>query len=461
MMSFYKDPVFVDYITKKPRDVCHVRTYFYNERKGVDTYTTPLKLHKHEYLQTMFKFKNLTPDKINQLTIDFRNFLRGYIKEPSHKVENENTRFAFWLRTVNAEKSIMYFIVPRYKSTFKSLTNLADIFLNQFPKYTKHYSDLFKGNEFEYQLPYSTIKGFKHGIDQIGLIHTDEIHNINFADRGQFHNTVYPKYYGNDSSKFYQYHHLETCYPLLYPVFLYKAELLLVNETIPTLENMFELFIKQKQINEDLNKKIKALENKIDSLVEDKLKNIIGICDKKLKTVDERIESVNKICEDKLNEIDEQFQNSNNILKQTQDKIFNQTKEYFESTNDEFKTKIEQSLNESTNKVETVLNDSVNKINTMETRVIKQTNNDYLIQNQNNNLFNLIFYILNFHQTNKSENNKLNENHKQILVMFSDHFTKYNTFENCNGMNFEVIKNIVYQIAFELKINPYNRFTSY
>lgn len=157
-----------------------------------------------------------------------------------------------------------------------------------------------------------------------------------------------------------------------------------------------------------------------------------------------------------------QFQNSNNILKQTQDQIFNQTKEYFESINDEFKTKIEQSLNETTNKVKTVLNESTNKINIMETKVIKQTNNDYLIQNQNNNLFNLIFYILNFHQLDQTGKNvKIIEHHKYLLTTFSDHFTKYNTFENCLGMNFEVIKNIVYQIAFELKINLYNKFTLY
>lgn len=66
------------------------------------------------------------------------------------------------------------------------------------------------------------------------------------------------------------------------PVFLYKAELLLINGTIPTLENMFELLIKQQQINEDPNKKIKILENKIDNLIDEKLKNIIGICDEKM-----------------------------------------------------------------------------------------------------------------------------------------------------------------------------------
>lgn len=456
MMSFYKDPDFSKYIHKEYYSMCYVRTYYYQQNQAVTKYTEPIKLYKHEYLQTMFKFKNLTADKINQLTIDFRNFLGNYIKEPIYKVQDGNTHHAFWFRSVNAEKTMMYFIVPRYKSTFKSLTNLANIFLKEFPKYTKNYSNLFKGDEFEYQLPYSTIKGFKHGVDQIGLIHNDNIVNIDMNDINNFHNNLYNKVY-NDEYKLFMYYHLKTTEVLLYPVFLYKAELLLIDETIPTLENMFELFVKQKQINIDLNKQIKALESKIDRLVEDKLKKIVCTCDEKMKQIDVKIESVDKICKDKLNEIDEQLQNSNNILKQTQDQIFNQTKEYFESTNDKFKTKIEQSMNESMNKIETVLNESTVKLNRMETRTIKQNNNDYLIQNQNNNLFGLIFYILNFHQTDSN----WTENHKQILTMFSDHFTKYNTFENCNGMNFEIVKNIVYQIAFDLKINPYNRFTSY
>lgn len=45
--------------------------------------------------------------------------------------------------------------------------------------------------------------------------------------------------------------------------------------------------------------------------------------------------------------------------------------------------------------------------------------------------------------------------------MFSDHFIKYNTFENCNGMNFEIVKNIVYQNSFDLKINQYNSLYNY
>lgn len=456
MMSFYKDPDFSKYIIKTLYNNYNV-TYRYNERKCSSQYTEPIKLNKQEYLQTMFKFKNLTADKINQLTIDFRNFLREYIKEPVPKVENSNYHYSFWFRSVNPEKSMMYFIVPRYKSTFKSLTNLANIFLKEFPKYTKNYSNMFKGDTFEYQLPYSTIKGFKHSLDQTGLIHSDEIHSLKPDNKLSINDEFRNRYYSSASNEYCFYHHLGSIQVLLYPVFLYKAELLLIDETIPTLENMFELFVKQKQINIDLNKQIKALENKIDSLVEDKLKKIVGTCDEKMKQVDVRIESIDKICKDKLNEIDEQFQNSDNILKQTKDQIFNQTKEYFESTDNEFKTKIEQTMNESINKIETVLNESTDKLNRMETRAIKQNNNDYLIQNQNNNLFGLIFYILNFHQTDSN----WTENHKQILTMFSDHFTKYNTFENCNGMNFEIVKNIVYQIAFDLKINPYNRFTSY
>ena len=85
MLTFYKDPDFSKYIHKEYYDIHCVRTYVYQQNQTVTNYTEPIKLHRHEYLQTMFKFKNLTADKINQLTIDLEISLEIILKNQSTK----------------------------------------------------------------------------------------------------------------------------------------------------------------------------------------------------------------------------------------------------------------------------------------------------------------------------------------------------------------------------------------